>query len=197
MASVAHAVVVYLAWLLCAIYCTIPLFWISIHPLANHWRARGRSAYRILLPLWGVYSVVALLATWPSLHRFLYGHWLSYIFGATLICLGLFIYSRAFPSFTRVQVSGLPELEPERHRQQLMTSGIRARVRHPIYLGHFLEVAGWTVASGSLGLYALLGFAIVTGLIMLYMEDAELEERFGPEYTRYRQSVPAIIPKLF
>jgi protein-S-isoprenylcysteine O-methyltransferase Ste14 len=78
-----------------------------------------------------------------------------------------------------------------------MTSGIRSRVRHPIYLGHLLEAAGWTIVTGSLGLLALLAFALITGAIMLHVEDSELEQRFGPTYSNYRRSVPAIIPRLF
>jgi len=190
-------ILTYLSWLLCSVYGTIPLFWLSIHPLTEHWRARGRSAYRILLPLWGVYVVITLALTWPWLNQRLYHHWAGVLAGFSLIALGLYVYSHAFPSFSKVQVSGLAQLEPERHTQQLMTSGIRARVRHPIYLGHLLEATGWTIATGSLGLFALLGFALITGAIMLHVEDSELEQRFGPTYSNYRRSVPAIIPRLF
>jgi methanethiol S-methyltransferase len=190
-------ILIYLSWLLCSVYCTIPLFWLSIHPFTEHWRARGRSAYRILLPLWGLYILIALAITWPWLNQRLYHHWAGIVVGLALVALGLYVYSHAFPSFSKVQVSGLAQLEPERHTQQLMTSGIRARVRHPIYLGHLLEAAGWTIASGSISLFALLAFALITGAIMLHVEDSELEKRFGPTYSNYRRSVPSIIPRLF
>jgi protein-S-isoprenylcysteine O-methyltransferase Ste14 len=42
----------------------------------------------------------------------------------------------------------------------------------------------------------LTAFAIVTGAVMIRMEDTELEERFGPEYARYRETVPAVWPKM-
>jgi protein-S-isoprenylcysteine O-methyltransferase Ste14 len=187
----------YLSWLLCSVYCTIPLFWLSIHPFTAHWRSRGRSAYRILLPLWGWYSVIALALTWPWLTQRVYHHWAGVLAGFALVALGLYVYSHAFPSFSKVQVSGLAQLEPERHTQQLMTSGIRSRVRHPIYLGHLLEAAGWTVATGSVSLFALLAFAVFTGAWMLYVEDHELEQRFGDIYSNYRRTVPAIIPRIF
>jgi protein-S-isoprenylcysteine O-methyltransferase Ste14 len=81
------------------------------------------------------------------------------------------------------------------HREQrLVTSGIRARVRHPVYLGHLCELLAWSAGSGLVVCYGLTGFAIVTGAIMIRMEDAELEKRFGEEYRAYRQSVPAIVP---
>ena len=31
---------------------------------------------------------------------------------------------------------------------------------------------------------------------MIRMEDAELERRFGHDYTEYKQEVPAVIPRL-
>ena len=40
----------------------------------------------------------------------------------------------------------------------------------------------------------LTAFAIVTGVVMIRMEDVELEKRFGPEFMAYRRKVPAILP---
>jgi protein-S-isoprenylcysteine O-methyltransferase Ste14 len=44
-------------------------------------------------------------------------------------------------------------------------------------------------------LYALAGFAIVTGVVMIRIEDSELEQRFGERYRTYRRTVPAVIPR--
>ncbi len=110
--------------------------------------------------------------------------------------LGFSIYAAAFKSFDHTQVSGLAELEPDRHRQQLVTTGIRSRVRHPIYLGHLCEIVGWCIGTGLIAVYVLAAFAIVTGAIMLRMEDRELEARFGEAYQAYRDRVPAVIPRL-
>ena len=111
-----------------------------------------------------------------------------------LFLLGFSIYRAAFKSFDRAQVSGLAELEPDRHRQQLVTTGIRARVRHPIYLGHLCEILGWCIGTGLVALYALAGFAMITGALMIRMEDRELEARFGEAFRDYRQRVPAVVP---
>ncbi len=56
----------------------------------------------------------------------------------------------------------------------------------------------WRGASGT-GLivcWVLTAFAIVTGAVMIRMEDAELEKRFGAEFSAYRQRVHAVLPKL-
>jgi protein-S-isoprenylcysteine O-methyltransferase Ste14 len=68
-------------------------------------------------------------------------------------------------------------------------------VRHPIYLGHVCEVLGWCVGTGLMPLYALAGFAVVTGILMIRIEDRELEQRFGEAYREYRRTVPAVIPR--
>jgi protein-S-isoprenylcysteine O-methyltransferase Ste14 len=78
----------------------------------------------------------------------------------------------------------------------LVTSGIRSRIRHPVYLGHLCEMLGWSIGTGLVVLYALTAFALITGAIMIRLEDAELQQRFGEEYRSYRQRVPAVLPRL-
>ena len=77
-----------------------------------------------------------------------------------------------------------------------MTTGIRARVRHPVYLAHLCEMVAWSTGTGLVVCWILTGFAMVTGAVMIRMEDAELEKRFRDEFRRYRISVPAVLPRL-
>ena len=78
---------------------------------------------------------------------------------------------------------------------RLVTTGIRANVRPPVYLGHLSEMLAWSVGTGLAVCWALTAFAIVTGAVMIYMEDEELGKRFGEEYMGYRRAVPAVIPR--
>ena len=89
----------------------------------------------------------------------------------------------------------MAELEPESFNQELVTTGIRAKVRHPLYLGHFCELFGWTLGTGSLAVAALLAFAVVTGAVMIRKEDDELEQRFGQTFHEYRARVPGFLPR--
>jgi protein-S-isoprenylcysteine O-methyltransferase Ste14 len=187
----------YIALHICAVYCTIPAFWLVIHPFVDRWRKHGRDAFRILLPVWFLFIVLVLLACYPTIDRTLYQTPVAIIPGAIFILLGVFVYTRAFPGFGHVKVSGLAELEPHRHDQTLVTSGIRNRVRHPIYLGHLLEVIGWSIIAGSVPIFVLALFGVITGAIMIRLEDRELESRFGSPYRDYRHRVPAILPRLF
>ena len=133
---------------------------------------------------------------WPFRFAHLYTNWFAWAPAACFFLLGFSIYSAAFKSFHRAQVSGLAELEPNQHRQELIITGIRSRVRHPIYLGHLCEIVGWCAGTGSIALYALAVFAIITGALMIALEDRELEARFGEQYRAYRRNVPAVIPRL-
>jgi protein-S-isoprenylcysteine O-methyltransferase Ste14 len=185
-----------LAMLVCSVYCTIPLFWLVVHPFIAGWRRRGRRAFRYILPVWAVLIAGAFAVIWRCRDQHLYRSWWPWIPAALLFLLGLSIYRAAFEGFHHSQVSGLDELEPAQHRQQLVTSGIRARIRHPIYLGHLCAVLGWCVATGLVALYGLAVFAIVTGAVMIRMEDRELEARFGESYRKYRAVVPAVMPRI-
>jgi protein-S-isoprenylcysteine O-methyltransferase Ste14 len=121
--------------------------------------------------------------------------WL-WILASVLIAAGIFIYTRAHRDFSTDQVLGRSELQPQSHEQRLNTSGIRARVRHPYYLGHLCELLGWTIGTGLVVLYALTLFAVVTGAFMIAAEERELEARFGQSYRDYREHVPAILPRI-
>ena len=191
-----RSVIDLLALLVCSVYCTIPSFWLVIHPFVARWRKHGRRAYALILPIWAAFIAAAFLILWPFRFAHFYANWFAWAPAACSFLLGFSIYSAAFKSFHRTQVSGLAELEPNQHRQKLITTGIRSRVRHPIYLGHLCEVLGWCIATGLIPLYKLAVFAIITGALMITLEDRELEARFGDQYRAYRRTVPAVIPRL-
>ena len=192
-----HSVIDAIALLACSVYGTIPLFWLVIHPFISGWRKRGRRAYLLILPIWAAFIVTALATMWPFRGSHFYANWWTWVPGLTLFLAGFSIYRSTFQGFHGVQVSGLAELEPDRHSQQLVTSGVHGWVRHPIYLAHVCEMLGWCIATGLMPLYAMLIFAAITGAVMIRIEDRELEARFGEEYRRYRKQVPAVIPRSF
>ena len=185
-----------LALLACSVYGTIPLFWIVVHPFVDRWRKRGRRAYLFVMPAWGAFIATGFAIMWPFRFGHLYESWVAWAPAAMFFLFGFSIYSAAFRSFHHTQVSGLAEIEPGKHRQELMTTGIRSRVRHPIYLGHLCEIVGWCIGTGLIALYGLAAFAVVAGAVMIRMEDRELEARFGEAYRQYQARVPAIIPRL-
>jgi protein-S-isoprenylcysteine O-methyltransferase Ste14 len=191
-----RSVIHILALLICSVYCTIPLFWLVVHFFVERWRSRGRRGFALLVPIWGGFVVVAFCSMWPFRFAQFYTNRLAWSGAAILFLLGFSLYRAALKGFHHSQLSGLDELEPDRHRQELITTGIRSRVRHPIYLGHLCEVLGWCLGTGLVPLYALALFAIITGSLMITLEDRELEARFGDQFRAYRDAVPAVIPRL-
>ncbi len=190
-----------IAWLACAVYSTIPAFWFMIHPFAERWRARHlsyrRSPYLVLLPLWMAMWVVVALGTRPWRGILLYRSDWGWIAAALLFASGLYVYSQSGKSFSTKQLGGLPEVHGRNREQRLVTDGIRSRVRHPVYLAHLCEMLAWSAGTGLAVCWALTGFAIITGAVMIRMEDAELEQRFGDSHRTYRNSVPAVLPRVF
>jgi protein-S-isoprenylcysteine O-methyltransferase Ste14 len=80
---------------------------------------------------------------------------------------------------------------------KLIRSGPYARIRHPIYTGILLALAGSVVA---IGRYAsLLGLAIY--LIAFWLkarkEEALLAGEFGPAFEEHRRATGFLLPKLF
>ena len=185
-----------LGWLACVVYSTIPFFWLVIHTRIDYWRSRRGLPYRSLVPLWiGMWIVVALI-TYPWHGLVLYQTVWSWLPAAILFTIGVWLYRAAGADFSKQQLYGLPELKLQNAEQRLVITGIRARVRHPVYLGHLCEMLAWTVGSGRLVCFVLTAFGIVTGAFMIRAEDAELEQRFGEAYRSYRHAVPALLPKL-
>jgi len=187
-------------WIVCVVYATIPLFWLMIHPWADYWRARADSPYRTLVPVWvGMWVVLgALTAPWRS--AALYNSILNSILGwfpaAVLFAAGNLDLSAVGSALQLGAARRTARGSAWTSRAAAGDNGIRARVRHPVYLGHLCEMLAWSVGAGLIVCWVLTGFAVITGAFMIKMEDDELGKRFGEEYERYRSGVPAILPRI-
>jgi protein-S-isoprenylcysteine O-methyltransferase Ste14 len=184
-----------LAWLACVAFSAIPPFWLAIHPFARFWRARRRNPYPLLVLLWlGLWTAPVALITrrWRQVQ--IYNLPKAWLPAAALFALGIYIYRRAGAGFSWSQLGGVPEIrESSGPQSPLAMTGIRAHVRHPIYLAHLLEMLAWSLGSGLVVCFVLTAISIVTGAWMIVLEDRELGGRFGEDYRRYKDNVPAIL----
>lgn len=187
-------IVITLGWLACVVYSTVPLFWFMVHPRAQWWREKRRSPFRVLVPAWLTMWVGIGAITGHWRHVALYSTVWAWIPALFLFAAGIFLYLRSGVHFSWAQLGGLPEVRNNHHDDRLITTGIRARVRHPVYLAHLCEMFAWSIGTGLLVCWVLSAFAMATGTVMIRMEDRELEKRFGEEHRRYRDSVPAVVP---
>lgn len=184
-----------IGWLFAIVLSTIPAYWLLVHPRAEYWRKRSGARFRILLPLWLAIWLAVGAITWPWRHEVFYDSPISWLVALPFFAAGFYLYHRGRAKFSVAQLIGRPEVQGAGFEQRLVTSGIRARVRHPVYLGHLCELIGWSLGTGLAVIYLLTAFAIITGAIMIRMEDAELERRFGKPYRNYRKSTAAVIPR--
>ena len=185
-----------LGWLACVVYSTVPLFWFMVHPRARRWREKERSPFRVLLPAWLTMwiGIGALTAPWRNLA--IYSTPWGWVPAAFLFSIGFLIYTRSGAHFSWAQLGGLPEVRTDHKDDRLITTGIRGRVRHPVYLGHLCEMLAWCIGTGLLVCWILTVFAIATGVVMIRMEEAELQRRFGGDYLEYKAKVPAVVPRI-
>lgn len=133
--------------------------------------------------------------TGPWRHVTLYRSPWIWIVSFLLFVVGILIYARGGAHFTWEQLGGLPEVRSNHRDDRLVTTGIRARVRHPVYLAHLCEMLAWSVGTGLVVCWLLTAFAIATGAVMIRLEDAELQRRFGDEFREYRKTVPPVLPR--
>jgi len=146
--------------------------------------------------MWVAMWIVVALVTRPWRDVSFYRADWTWIAAALLFACGLYLYSQSGKNFSAKQLGGLPEIHGRNREQRLVTDGIRSRVRHPVYLAHLCEMLAWSTGAGLAVCWVLTAFAVVTGAVMIRMEDAELEERFGDSYRAYRRSVPAVLPRV-
>src|SRR5260370_2210545 len=99
--------------------------------------------------------VVVALATWPWRDVLLYRADWTWGGAILMFACGLYIYSQSGKNFSAKQFGGLPEVHGRSREQPLVTHGIRAPVRHPLYLAHLAESLPWPVGTVLAGFVAL------------------------------------------
>lgn len=179
-------------WFMGILYGSIPLFWFAIHPFADRWRKMNKSPYRALLPLWAMIIFALAWAAWPWRSMQMYSQGWAWALALPFFALGFRTYASIHSEFGR-KLTGEAELRPDEHEQQLVTTGLHARMRHPIYFAHLCNLAGWTIGSGLWVCFLFLATSLfLTFPLMIWLEERELEKRFAQSYRDYKRAVPLI-----
>jgi protein-S-isoprenylcysteine O-methyltransferase Ste14 len=117
------------------------------------------------------------------------GTWL----GAILLIAGLGLWIPCLDAFSRHgEGTPLPLDAP----RKLVTEGLFGVVRNPIMLGELMVIWALAVyfASAGILLYALV-MSVAGHLMVVYVEEPELRERFGESYQAYCRAVPRWLPR--
>ncbi|HMA21987.1 MAG TPA: isoprenylcysteine carboxylmethyltransferase family protein, partial [Gemmatimonadaceae bacterium] len=109
---------------------------------------------------------------------------------------GILIVAGELFRLAGVAAAGTTTRRRSRNVQRLVTYGIFAWSRNPLYNGNFLVWIGFCVISGVLWFLpvAIMLFAAEYSLIVRY-EEGVLESTFGRQYLDYKNSVPRWLPK--
>jgi len=100
--------------------------------------------------------------------------------------VGLAVVSFPFWVVARLQLGGAFSLGAR--AEQLVTHGLYARVRHPIYLFGCLAYFGSLLALQNRLILALWLTLTPIELLRIQREERALQLRFGPKYTEYKRS---------
>jgi protein-S-isoprenylcysteine O-methyltransferase Ste14 len=184
-----------LGWLITGIYATIPSFWMAIHPFAERWRSKGYGT-KWLAPWWVLLWIIAWTISFPFRDELLYDRRWPWLISVALWTVSIYVYRSSVRTMSLNHVIGRHEIEMH-HPQTLITDGIYARVRNPLYSAHLFTVLGWAIGTGLVVAYAFAAFYLVTLMWMLPREERELRARFGEPYGEYLRRVPRLIPRLF
>jgi protein-S-isoprenylcysteine O-methyltransferase Ste14 len=81
-------------------------------------------------------------------------------------------------------------------RQQLVTAGAYAWVRHPVYLGGLLIWCGLSLSFLSLVATAITALYVIPAYVLyIRSEETMMLESFGERYRHYRGRVPMLVPR--
>ncbi len=88
----------------------------------------------------------------------------------------------------------LPAARPS-IKDQLVQTGIYARVRHPIHTGALLEFTGLAMINPTLPFALASGMGMVWVFLQTWFEEIDLLERL-PGYRDYMNTVPRFLPRI-
>ena len=106
--------------------------------------------------------------------------------GGALRIWPVFVLGRRFSGLVAIQTG-----------HTLVTSGVYGVIRHPSYLGLFVNSVGWGLAFRSVAGVLLAALTIPPLLARIRAEETLLRAQFGAEYDAYRARTSRLIPWLF
>ena len=144
------------------------------------------------------FGVIGLLSAYLPAYTDRNGFWI--LDGETVRWIGVALFAsggalRIWPVFVLGRrFSGLVAIQPG---HALVTNGVYSVIRHPSYLGLFVNSLGWALAFRS-GVGLLLTALLAPPLLArMRAEERLLHTQFGGEYDAYRNRTWRLIPGLY
>lgn len=123
--------------------------------------------------------------------------WLQ-ITGAVIFIIGMLLTFVALKNYDLGEFSGIRYLgeNPQAVKESLVTTGLNAWVRHPLYFASLLIFWGLFLF---LPLSKILILSIISSIYLIIgarLEEQKLKATFGKAYIDYQKRVPMLIPFL-
>lgn len=139
-----------------------------------------------------VIPIIYAASDWLDFANYTLPDWAGWA-GVLLIAGVIFIFWRAHAD---LGLNWSPSLEI-REKHELITRGIYGIIRHPMYASQWL----WVIAQPFLLQNWIAGFLNLLIFIPFYLlrvqaEEQLMMEKFGDQYSIYKQNVGGVIPKL-
>ncbi|MHA1485099.1 MAG: methyltransferase family protein, partial [Candidatus Thorarchaeota archaeon] len=151
----------------------------------------------------GIFNVTSFLALIPASLSLNYWDWLYFLqspelanpllflSGALLLALGVMVAILALRS---ISVSTVADMRTDR-KPALVTGGLYARTRHPLYLATILFllslIAFYPFSNILTFSLAFIGYVIIGA----YLEERKLVIQYGDEYIAYRRTAGFLLPR--
>lgn len=119
-----------------------------------------------------VYFLIVLQQTHLQFHH---------VVGATMTALAFILWIVA-----RIQLGNSFAIGA--HANELVTSGLYSKLRHPVYYFSILAVAGIAIFTWNIFMTAPVVLLIMLEILRIQQEEQVLEKTFGKEYRKYKQT---------
>jgi protein-S-isoprenylcysteine O-methyltransferase Ste14 len=118
----------------------------------------------------------------------------GWMVGVPLLAAGLTLVAWCLVLFRRGKGTPVPFNPP----RELVVAGPYAWVRNPMLTGVFACLFGLGFCLNSLSMVVLWTpvFVLANAIEVRFVEEPELERRFGASYSEYRRRVPMFIPRV-
>lgn len=119
----------------------------------------------------------------------------NYILSVPLLGIGAFLWIWSVLHFMKAKGTPVPVNPPP----ILVNTGPYAYARNPMLTGVFLILFGVGSIAGSPSLLFVFApiFVVCSVFEFKFIEEPELERRFGETYREYKRKTPMLVPKLF
>ena len=186
----------YLALLMVIMIPGTLVYWFSIHPFVRFWRRVGTViTYTLHFSMIAVLAVIFFQVREDILAVDFETNWFLVVLSVPVCALAVRVAMRRSREMGMRVLLGFPELAPERYQSKLLTVGIYSRIRHPRYVEMMLFLLAHALLANYLATYVIV---VISGLALWFvvvLEEKELRERFGEEYTQYCEQVPRFVPR--